>query len=429
MEKINLKADLVIIGDGIASLALAYLAAQRGIRTVILGKNFKGTTYSATGLIAPRPDYLLSDFELVGRTAFQCLRWLKIFPQVLKPQTFIIPIGPEFPYDVQTFRILLEKYDDTIRYRSCELGRHFMINQSRLEQMEPNLNKGIKGAIAIREWTVDPAILMEQLGQKALDCADKVKIIKINDFQEFKIRGDLVEEIHVIDDFGKNIRVFNDKGSLVVVNAAGPWIKDVCARLGVLINYQLRVGIQMEVPGWYFQSGIITFGSDGKYVICLQKKGLLQVGPTNSSFSGHPDNFSPSVKEIDYLTETLRNLLEDKKIPSYNFLKYGFRIKPTLIDTNRPVIWNHANSGLSNFYSLHPGKMSLALLAGDEMIDRIIADEWLTKQQVFMGNAMIKPIHLDGNRKVFNEIKLFLLKMMSLIKFGVFYIKFLISSK
>ena len=44
--KERVKADIVIIGDGIAGLSLAYIAAQRGIRTAVLGKNFKGTTHT-----------------------------------------------------------------------------------------------------------------------------------------------------------------------------------------------------------------------------------------------------------------------------------------------------------------------------------------------------------------------------------------------
>ncbi len=426
MDQVKLQADLAIIGDGIASLALAYLAAQRDIRVAILGKNFKGTTYSATGLIAPRPDYILSDAELVQRTAFECLRWLRLFhPQILKPHRFLIPLVSELPYSLRSFRALLSQYDQITKSRSTGLGNHFLISQSALAKMEPNLRKdNINGAIVFGEWTVDPAVLLKKLGWENSVYTDLVRSFQIEDLGELKINNGLIEEVEATGTDGNRIKVSNDRGPLLVVNATGPWMKDACARLGVPINYQLRVGIQMEVPGQYFQSGIVTFGSDGKYLICLQKKDVLQVGPTNYNFSGHPDNFIPSDKEIGYLKTALCNILENKQLPSYSFFKHGFRVKPTIIDTNRPVIWSHNDAGLANLYSLHPGKMALALLAGDEMLDRAINDGWLARPKMVAGSR----IHLDGNRKNFNEIKLLLLKVRSLVKFCLFYLKFLLKA-
>lgn len=419
MTKTNLQADIVIIGDGIASLALAYLAAQRDIRTVILGKNFKGTTYSATGWIAPRPDYLLADEELVRRTAFECSRWLKIFyPQILEGKLNLIPIGSETPHGLALFHALFTRYDELAKVRSGNFEKHFFVNRAVLEKMEPNLRrKDIEGAIAVREWTVDPAVLMQKLEREALIYTDMVKRVEIEDIESVKIDNGIIEEISARGTIYR-VNVSNDRGPLLVVNATGPWMKDVCARLGVLIDYQLRAGVQMEFPGYFFQNNIVTFGGDGKYVACLQKKGVLQIGPTNCGFSGHPDNFRPSDGETEYLTAALRNILEDKRLPSYSFLKHGFRVKPTAIDTNRPFIWNHGNAGLANLYSLHPGKMALALLAGDEMLDRAISDGWLSKPRVIMANRL----YLDGNRGWFNEIKLTFLKIMSLLKTGFFYI-------
>lgn len=421
---LKLKADLIVIGDGVAGLALSYLASRRDIRTVVLGKNFKGTTQSATGLIAPRPDYLVSDSELVQRTSFECLRWLGLFyPQILKPRTFLMPVGPELPHSIGPVRALFTEYDRIAKTRG--LPGHRIVSPAVLEKMEPNLRRSsIKDAVAFSEWTVDPAVLLKKLGRETLIYSDMVKMFRINEFKEFSVRNSAIEFIWAIGTNGEDITVRNDRGPLLVVNAAGPWMKDVCARLGVNMDYRLKAGVQLEIPGWYFQSGIVTFGADGKYVICLQKNGVLQVGPTNSDFEGHPDRFVPAEKEIGYLRSTLANLLEDKNIPEHSGIRWGFRVKPTAIDTNRPVIWNHGNAGLANLYSLHPGKMALALLAGDEMLDRAITDGWLPKPRIVLANRL----HLDGNQKWFNETKLLLLKLRAWFKTGLFYIKFVLKT-
>ena len=405
-------------------MALAYLAAGRDIRTVILGKNLKGTTHSATGLIAPRPDYLVSDTELVQRTSFECLRWLRLFyPQILKPKMFLIPIGPELPYNISSVRALFTEYDRTAKIRG--LPGHCIVSQAILERLEPNLRRSrIEGAVAFNEWTVDPAVLLKKLGREASVFTDMVKVFHISDFREFVIQKETIQSIRAVGSEGEEIRVHNDRGPLVVVTASGPWMKDVCASLGVVIDYRLKAGIQLEIPGWFFRSGVVTFGPDGKYITCLQKEGVLQVGPTNSDFEGHPDEYIPPDEEINYLRRTLGNILGDKKIPEHSGIRWGFRVKPTVVDTNRPFIWNHASDGVANMYSLHPGKMALALLAGDEMLDRAISDGWLERPKTVTASRL----HLDGKRKFRNEFKLLFLKLRALAKAVFFYVKFQIKT-
>ena len=148
VELMDIKAKLVIIGDGIAGLSLAYIAAQRGIRAAVLGKNLKGTTHSATGLIAPRPDYLLSDSELVRQTSVECLRFAKTFgPEVLKRRQFLIPTYSGFPVNTGNLNVLLSLYDEVARSRFDNFERHDFISSSVLEKMEPNLRKNRFGGV------------------------------------------------------------------------------------------------------------------------------------------------------------------------------------------------------------------------------------------------------------------------------------------
>ena len=154
---------------------------------------------------------------------------------------------------------------------------------------------------------------------------------------------------------------------MLVVKAAGSWIPDIWKFFGISLPMELKIGVQAQVPGWYFQSGIITFGPDKKYVVCLQKNGYVQVGPTNGT------------DDIEYLHSVFAGLIEDP-VPEASFLKSGYRVKPFAVDTQRPVIWSHCNSGFSNLYSVHPGKMVLALLAADELLVKAKKDGWIEQK-------------------------------------------------
>lgn len=417
-----MNARLVIIGDGIAARALAYEATQREIVTVILGKNLKGTTHSATGLIAPRPDYLISDHDLVRQTSFECLRWSEMFgPEVVRPKQFLIPLDSELPTSTANLDTLLYLYDELARSRSKNFNPHCFVSPAVLEKMEPNLRKGVLlgGAIAFTEWTVDPVVLLNQLEKEAF--LSGVRRFDVQELKSIEVKGGLITEITALLGDGHCVKINNKQGSLVVVNTTGPWIKEMCAKVGIAIDYQLKSGLQIEFPGWYFQSGIITFDKQGEYIVCLQKNGALQVGPTNSNFSGHLSNYQPSIGEISSLVSPFLNLLEEGKIPKISSMKWGFRVKPGFIDTNRPVIWRHSVDGLYNFYSMHPGKMALALRAADEMLAILVSDGWVAQPKWI---SLVKPIHLDGHRKLKNELKLFWLKFGSLLKLVLFYAKF-----
>lgn len=411
MEHRKLQADVVIIGDGIAGLSLAYVAGQNDLNSVILGKNIPGATQAATGFLAPRPDYILHDLELVRRTAYECSRWRQIFhPRIIKAGLFLIPIGPELPASVKKFEALLEFYDRETKERLNQLpSGYFRVNRTILEKMEPNLRRNyFDGALALWEWTVDPNILLEKMHNESVVYGATAKRIRVKEVSDFKVENNCIREVIATELSGNEIRIHNGQKSLIVVNACGSWIPDIWKFFGILLPMELNIGVQAKVPGWYFQSGIITFGPDNKYVVCLQKNGYIQVGPTNGT------------DDIGYLHSVFANLIDDPA-PEASFLKSGYRVKPFAVDTQRPVIWNHKHHGFNNFYSLHPGKMVLALLAADELLAKAKKDGWFGPD-IF---APDKKYALNGTSPFKSNLKIRWLAVRSFVAMALYYIRFL----
>ncbi len=410
MGQIDIQTDVAIIGDGIAALALAYIAGQNGLSSVILGKGIPGATNAATGFLAPRPDYILHDRELVKETAYQCCRWNQtFFPQIIKPKLFLIPLGPELPESADKFEALLDFYDRETKIRLGQLpGNYFKINQTVLERMEPNLKKNhFDGALALWELVVDPSTLLKNLYEITLN----TNKILVSNISGYSVKNNRIQEVFAEYGNKNSLRVHNPKGTLLVVNAAGPWIPDIWKFFGISLPMELKIGVQVQVPGWYFQSGIITFGPDRKYVVCLQKNGYVQVGPTNGT------------DDVGYLQSVFANLIEGPASEA-SFLKSGHRLKPFVADTQRPVIWSHKNCGFDNLYSLHPGKMVLALLAADELLAKIEKDGWIHRNIPLS----TKTYSLKGGSRRCGYLKIRWLAIKSFISLAIYYLKFKLKS-
>lgn len=415
MRQINIQTDLVIIGDGIAALSLAYVAGQNGLSSVVLGKNIPGATNSATGFLAPRPDYILRDRELVQRTAHECNRWRQMFStQIVKPQLFLIPIGPQLPKSVRKFEALLDFYDRETRARLYQLpSGYFKVNQTALERMEPILRKNyFAGALALWEWTVDPEILLKNMRNKTEIDSASIKKILIKDASGFEVKNNCIQKIVVNDLSDRTISIGNERHPIIVVNATGSWIPDIWKFFGISLPIDLKIGVQAQVPGWYFNSGIITFGSDNKYVVCMQKDGYVQVGPTNGT------------SDIGYLSSTFSDIVNDPA-PVANFLKSGSRVKSFMADTQRPVIWSHRNCGFDNLYSLHPGKMVLALLAADELLSKAKKDDWIER----CVRIPDRNYALKGESRRYSDWKIRWLAFKSFTALASYYIYYLFKSK
>ena len=404
------KTKLIIIGGGIAGYSLAHEAAKLEIGSLVLDNGQSGTTHSATGILDARADHLVRDIGSVIQTDREIIEWQNSFsyePRIVKPRHFLMPIDENTPHSVFAFDTLFEFYEKVAWLRLNRLpDKHRLIPASLLERMEPNLKRGrFKSAVSFWLWTVDPDALLRKVKNEAVMFSPFAKRLLINRIVGFKIKCGNVEEI-VVEDYESKKMVIGNLGPLVVVNTTGPWIGETLKPLGIKFPVELKLGVQTKFPGHYFQSdsGLMTFGKDGKYVICLQEKGYLQVGPTSSDFDGQPGHIGTATHDLNYLEETLSDILEEGYlVPAPEILKYGWRVKPKyIIDTDRPLIWHHQKEGFSNLYTTVPGKMILGLLTARELLARLTCDGWLGGKIA----VSCPKLALDGNRPCYNQLKL-----------------------
>ncbi|MDO8496058.1 MAG: FAD-dependent oxidoreductase [bacterium] len=412
-DSLKIEADIVIIGGGFMGLALARQAALKGLCSVIVEQNQVQTAHYMSGLLAPRADYLRFDKEEVEFTAHECRRWLDMFPDIVCPKLFIMPLNSESPYSHSFLKPLMELYDKTTPARLGNFYQpHFRINNMVLEQMEPNLRKSyFDEGLGFYELTVEPNKLLHRL-QRELASISNFRFLTCPDRVKYHIQGERIVAIEsIFDDNSSSFSLENSRG-LIVVNCSGPWMQDMAIPLGLNLPIEYRLGFQLSVKEKYlFQHSIITFGSDKKYVIISQQKDYVQVGPTNTDAESPEDinNLVLRGQATDYLVGILKDTIE----PGYNLTEPkirsgGLRVQlklPLAPDSNRPFI---LNTRFENYYVVYPGKAVLALRTADEFLDKVIDKKELT-------------LCLGGGHKIKNSIKLNFIRLRSLAMLGLWY--------
>ena len=413
MSPDTVRTDLVILGGGFMGLSLAYQATSRGIRSIVLEPAGKRQTHYMTGLLAPRADYLSVDRDEVKATVFECLRWRKIFSDVIQPKLYIMPFGTDTPLGPYLIGPLMEIYDRLTGFRFGDFsGKSFRINNATLEQTEQNLKKNyFQEAIGFYELTAPPDSLLIGLGNMA-EATGLSSIINYSSIRYY-FKGSSIRSVLIGCPNGERFLLTNTKG-LKVINAAGPYMQDVAEPLGIYLPVEYRLGFQISVSEKYcFQHSIITFGADGRYTIISQHKDHIQVGPTNtfSESSSDVNDINLRQQAKVYMMEILTHILEPGiRLPEPEIKSGGLRVKlklPFVPDSNRPFIMN---TGFDNYHVIYPGKAVLALKT---------ADEFLAKQ--FDGKRYF--YCLDGRKEYRNMLKLNIIRLKSLVLLGLGFAK------
>ncbi|MFD1613429.1 glycerol-3-phosphate dehydrogenase [Sphingomonas tabacisoli] len=228
--------DLLIIGGGINGAAIAREAALNGLKVLLVEKNdlASGTSSASTKLIHGGLRYLeYYEFKLVREGLIERERLLKAAPHLIYPLEFVLPhqntLRPRW-----MIRAGLFLYD--------HLGGRISLPRSRAIGAKDRaflapLSKAKSGFVYSDAWVDDARLVV----LNARDAADNGA--------EVRTRTELISARRD----GGVWRAMLSGGEVTaraLVNAAGPWIGEVEARLGVNAKARVRLvrGSHIIVP-------------------------------------------------------------------------------------------------------------------------------------------------------------------------------------
>ena len=383
--------DVLVVGGGITGAGIAWDAASRGMRVLLVERrDFGHATSSRTSkMIHGGLRYLqnlqvsmvkrsLDERRLLSRNAPGLVEWLPI----------VIPVyGIK---DALLMRSGLLAYDALAREPD---RRHRRVDAAEMSRRFPSLRAdGLRSGLEYWDCVMNDARLtLTVVAAAAREGARVANYAEVSSFTVGaggKISGAMVRDLVSGVDWSVKARI--------VVNASGPWgdrvraLDDREAAPRLRPNRGAHLIVSRErLP---VEGGLAVFHAPGRLLFVLPWKGRVLLGTTESEFAGDPDDVAAAPDERDFLLQLARcylpgaGLTPQDVIASYAGVRPLLRAGTSLSRSSREHQILVSPTGL---VSVLGGKFTTFRRMAEEVVDRIATP-------LGFGSCRTKDLSLDG---------------------------------
>lgn len=367
--------DLLVIGGGINGTGIARDAAGRGLRVLLVEKDDLAAATSAwsSKLIHGGLRYLEHfEFRLVAEALAEREVLLTMAPHLVAPLAFVMPHVPGLR-PRWMIRIGLFLYD--------HLGRRTRLPGSRAVDLRgPPYNSGLRASFTngfiYSDCRVDDArlVVANALGARDHDA-------------EVLTRTECTSARRVADGWRVALRTIDGRERIVraraLVNAAGPWVKEVLnRRLGQPSsdNVKLVQGSHLVVPRLYEgEHAFILQNDDGRVIFMIPYEAdYTLIGTTDVALDQNPAVPHASADEIDYLCKAVNRYILQPIAPGDVIWTYA-GVRPLYDDgTAEPSAVSRdytlrldAETGAAPVLSVFGGKITIYRKLAEHVLERL----------------------------------------------------------
>ncbi|MCO5248887.1 MAG: glycerol-3-phosphate dehydrogenase/oxidase [Chitinophagales bacterium] len=348
--------DICIIGGGITGAGIFHHAVEKGYKTILIDKGdfASGTSSRSSKMIHGGLRYLKNlQVGLVREALLEREHLLKLFPHLVKPIQYIIPIyGSTF--EKIKLEIGLSLYDKLSG--DSQMPKHQNISQKEVLKYFPKINtKNLKGGI--RYWdakTNDARLVLESIantvekGGMAINYCKAVDAVK---------KTDKVESLTCHDEIGDTLFSIQSK---IYISATGVWTDELLQKIHLEEEdvMQPSKGAHVLISSNKFPSDIVAVintGSDDRFIYNLPwDNNLTILGTTDTEYKNHPETVITERQDVDYIVQVFNKKFPDLHlnyediVAVYAGLRPILSSKKDLQSTERSreykIWWNNKNT-------------------------------------------------------------------------------------
>jgi glycerol-3-phosphate dehydrogenase len=379
--------DLLIIGGGINGCAIAREAALNGLSVLLVEKDdlASATSSKSTKLIHGGLRYLeYYEFRLVREALAERERLLAAAPHLIHPLTFVLPHEHAVrPWWLVRAGLLL--YDVLAGRSSLERSRGLT---ARDRAFTDPLKGGEKGFVYSDAAVDDSRLTL----LNAMDAATNgAEIATRTALDRARAQG---------DGWRATLSDGREVAARAIVNAAGPWVHEMFARLGreSTSNVRLVKGSHIVVPRLYEgDHAYILQQPDRRIVFAIPYEGGTEIGTTDVPVD-RPEDAVISDEEIAYLCEAvnrhfIRQIAPGDVTASWSGVRplYDDGAKDAKSVTRDYVL--EIDDEMPPLLSVFGGKITTARQLAEDAVDRLgpvlgIDTHHATRARVFPGGGI-----------------------------------------
>jgi len=397
------KYDLIIIGGGIYGAMLSLEASQRGLRSLLLERGDFGehTSFNSLRIIHGGFRYLQSlDLHRFRESVRERKWFLKTFPDFIRPLPCLMPLygnGLRRPF---ILAVALRVNDFLSRERNQGIcsDRHIscgqVIDVDRTRAIFPSVDpQGLKGgAIWYDACVPDSQRLLLTVLRWAYEFgATALNYVEVRQLLKHK---ENVVGVMVIDrESGES----HEYRANVVVNAAGPWCRDIAASFDrdnpILFKGSLMWNVLLDREAVSDHAVAVTPKKvDGQTYFLVPWKGKLIAGTGHTPWlKGLEEKPMPSGEQLEAFLNDLNLAVPSLGITPSDILHIFAGLLPvtkkgSITLTKRPVIFVHSDhGGPRGLYSISGIKFTTSRHVAEKTLKRIFSKK----------TTLAKDNHLD----------------------------------
>ena len=296
--------DVLIIGGGIHGAGVLQAAAAAGFNALLIERQgiASGTSSRSSKLIHGGLRYLESgQFALVRESLRERAIHLRIAPELVELKPFFIPVYRDTrrrPWQLKFglwIYALLGGFHAATRFGS--------VPKSAWSSLDGLKTEGLDAVIRYHDAQTNDALLTRAVINSALELG--AELVMPASFEAAALDDDAVTVTYTTPQATVQCR------TRVLINAAGPWAKQVARAVTPAIpipDVALVQGTHIVIA-FAVTAGIyyVESPTDGRAVFVMPWHGATLIGTTETPYAGEPDRAHPLPQEEEYLLAVVRH--------------------------------------------------------------------------------------------------------------------------
>jgi len=381
--------DVIVVGGGIYGAMLAFEATRKGLHALLLERDdFGGATSWNSLRIAHGGLRYLQTLDL--RRYHESVaerRWLLAhFPELVRPLPCLMPLYNEGARRTSILGVALAVNDRLSRTRNAGLPESQRLPDGEMlgsaevrRRFGEVARQGLRGGALWYDGVITSSsrLLMEVLRWAESGGASAQNYVECTGFLN---DGGKVAGVRARDRHSKAVLEFRGR---IVINAAGPWCRDVAALAGSAPTSLFRPSLAFNVlldrePLAASALAVRPRRNGGRVYFMYPRQGRVLAGTFHAPWTGAADHPRPTEEHVTSFLTDLNDAVPDWNLRRDEVIRVLTGLLPAARDGStalavRDVFHDHgAHGGLKGLYSVSGVKYTTARLVAERALNRIL---------------------------------------------------------